>query len=613
MLKKYLFTATLLLPSLGIYAQQAKSTKFVFPPKGHVVVSEIQQDFYPELMSVEKPMPGGIPERKERYQPKKQMRSPLTPQNESLTDLGLGLNFNGNSFASATPCDNDLAISNDSKIISVVNSTLAYYRGDSTVSVTLGSSSFAAFTASLGLPHNEFDPKVVYDPNEDRFIVLCLNGFTDTTSSIILGFSQTNDPLGAWNLYTLPGNPLSNGLWTDYPMMALTENELFITVNLLYPDSSWQTGFNETIIWQLNKFNGYNNLPLNANLINNIQYAGKNIRNLCPVKGGSQLYGPDMYFLSNRNFEVQGDTFFLVHVLDTAGATGFGVTVTQLNSDADYFWAGDARQAAGHMLATNDSRVLGAFIENDKIQFVHNCMDTSTTFCAVYHGVISNVSTSPVVNGQLISDTLRDLGYPNISYAGSGASDHTAIITFDHTAPTVNPGVSAIKTDGNFNYSYIKKIVNGTSYVNVLMGTERWGDYMGSQRKYNATGEVWCAGYMGYIQGFNRWHRAYIAKLTVEAPPVSVAEPVYEDLHSTIYPNPSSDFITVDFELAQSTYLSFAIVDLQGKPVHLLMREYVKAGKNQFSFSVRDLAAGEYLFVIQNKQNIIHSRPIIKQ
>ncbi|MBL0052360.1 MAG: hypothetical protein IPP29_13025 [Bacteroidetes bacterium] len=45
-------------------------------------------------------------------------------------------------------------------------------------------------------------------------------------------------------------------MWTDFPMMALTNDELFITVNLLYPDSSWQTGFNETIIWQVNKHDG---------------------------------------------------------------------------------------------------------------------------------------------------------------------------------------------------------------------------------------------------------------------------------------------------------------------------------------------------------------------
>lgn len=595
---------------------QVNTRTFTINPKATVTVKDIKQDFYPELITVEKPMPGGIPQNKTRaYVKSGEVRSSETPQNETLLDLGLGLNFNANSFASATPCDNDIAISNTNKLVSVINSTYAVYDVSGTSPVTLGSGSLASFFTALGLPHDEFDPKVIYDPNEDKFILLCLNGYTDSTSSILVGFSATNDPLGAWNLYSIPGNPLDNGLWTDYPMTAMTNNELFITVNLLYPDSSWQTGFNETIIWQINKFNGYNNLPLNANLINNIQFSGKNIRNLCPVKGGSQLYGPDMYFLSNRNFETQGDTVFLVRVTDTIGAAGYAVNVQQLNSDADYFLAGDARQTGVHRLATNDSRILGAFIENGIIQYVQNSMDTNTTFCGIYHGVISNLSTTPTVHGQQLGDTLRDIGYPNISYAGNGVADQTALISFDHTAPTVNPGVSAIKTDGNGNYSYIRRIKDGSSYVNVLSSAlERWGDYSGSQRKYNTTNEVWCGGYLGYASGINRIHRAYIAQLFVDSP-VSATEietPTAEtDLN--VYPNPFEYFITVDFTINEAKYINFELLDISGKQVAVLMRERVKAGKNQFSFSVKDIPAGVYLFKASSGNEVIVTQKITRQ
>lgn len=618
-MNKIIFTLTIAIISTQLLAQSTIKTKsFTIKAGASVTVRDIKQDFAPELINIEKPVPGGIPKNPKLYQPKKtrgfEMRSSLTPQNESLTDVGLGLNFSGNSFAGSTPCDNDMAISANKTIISVVNSTLNFYDADSTAAVLLGFSSFSSFMAPLGLPNDEFDPKVIYDPNEDKFIVVCLNGFTDTTSSILVGFSQTNDPMGAWNLYSIPGNPLNNGLWTDYPIIAMTNNELFITVNLLYPDSSWQTGFNETIIWQMNKFNGYNNTALNANLITGIQYAGKNIRNLCPVKGGSQLYGPDMYFLSNRNFETQGDTFFLVHVLDTAGAAGFGVTVQMLNSNADYFMAGDARQTGSHTLATNDSRVLGAFYENDKIQFVHNSMDTNSTYCGIYHGIISNVSTTPTVMGQQISDTLRDLGYPNISYAGLNASDNAAIITFDHTAPTVYAGISAIKTDGNFNYSYIKKVKDGTSYVNVLGSLqERWGDYSGSQRFYGTPGEVWMAGYTGYASGINKYHRAWIGRLSVD-PALSDIKPLANEItEAAVFPNPMENIISVEFELNKSEYLTFDLVDLTGRRVQLLMREYVKAGKNKFSFSIADLASGTYVFTIKGKERLVSSTKVVKK
>jgi hypothetical protein len=76
----------------------------------------------------------------------------------------------------------------------------------------------------------------MYDPKADKFVLMCPVGFVDSTSKIIVGFSQTNDPNGNWNLYTLPGNPLNNNLWSDYPMISMTEKELFLSINLLYND-----------------------------------------------------------------------------------------------------------------------------------------------------------------------------------------------------------------------------------------------------------------------------------------------------------------------------------------------------------------------------------------
>ena len=210
---------------------------------------------------------------------------------------------------------------------------------------------------------------------------------------------QTNNPTGAWNLYSLPGNPKNNGLWTDYPMMSVSPTELFITVNLLYPDSSWQTGFVESLVWQLKTSDGYNGTTLQAAMHDSIFWNGKPIRNLCPARGGNAPYGPHQYFVSNRNFATNCDTVFLVKISDTLGAPGQTVSVTQLNSNANYSFPPDARQFATHKMATNDARNLGAIYENDILQYVHNTLDTSTGFCAVYHGVIQQVSSNPIVSG----------------------------------------------------------------------------------------------------------------------------------------------------------------------------------------------------------------------
>ncbi|MFI5202851.1 MAG: T9SS type A sorting domain-containing protein [Flavobacteriales bacterium] len=598
------------------YANAQTSTRtqtFSYERKSVVIPMQSGPDYAPELQCIEKPVPGGLSEKQGVYKTTHESNGQRA-QSTTLPPIVRGKHFYGNSFASATPNDNDMAISNGGKIISVINSTLFFYdtNGDS----TLGFQSYSNFTTSLGLIHDEFDPKVIYDPVEDRFITAVLNGFTDTTSDIILGFSQTNDPLGAWNLYTLPGNPLNNGLWTDYPMFALTDKELFVTVNLLYPDSSWQTGFVETIIWQLKKMDGFTGQALTSALHTNIEFNNRPIRNLCPTRGGSTIYGPDMYFVSNRNFQTQSDTFFLVRTTDTIGASGFAIEIKQMNANADYFLAGEARQSGTHMFATNDSRILGAFYENNQIQFAQNCLDTTTGFTAVYHGIVTNLgAANPTVTGQVVSDTLLDLGYPNIAYAGLNASDNSAVIGFDHTAPTVNAGCSAIKTDGNGNYTPILKIIDGTSYVNVLSGTERWGDYLGIQTRYNNPGEVWMAGYFGYQSGFQRLHRAYIGQIFADSIDFSSTpeNTIPEFSNLGLYPNPAENLVTVDFYLSKAHYLSFTIYDLQGRVISTLMREWVRPGKNQFTFQAGDMAPGTYILRITHQGEIMATKKFVRK
>ena len=82
---------------------------------------------------------------------------------------------------------------------------------------------------------NDYDPKVIYDPMEDRFVLIFLLGNAPPSTYIVTCFPETSDPTGDWNVYFLDGDPFSTGHWSDYPAIALSEEELFITINLLVP------------------------------------------------------------------------------------------------------------------------------------------------------------------------------------------------------------------------------------------------------------------------------------------------------------------------------------------------------------------------------------------
>ena len=138
-----------------------------------------------------------------------------------------------------------------------------------------------------------------------------LSGNTDLTNDIIVAFSETNDPTGNWNLYAIDGNPFDNGTWSDYPALGLSKNDFFITINLLITGESWQTGFDGSIVWQIDKESGFNGDELETELWSGITHESTLIRNMHPISGGSGLRD-SMYFISNRNFDLTNDTIFVI-------------------------------------------------------------------------------------------------------------------------------------------------------------------------------------------------------------------------------------------------------------------------------------------------------------
>ena len=607
----------LLCITVGSAQTNSNRKYYTHQKKATVNFTNITQDFSPSLLVKEMPKPGSgkivyynYPETKEKS--KLNQRTQTT-----LSSLNLGTNFFGNPYSSSTPTDNDIAISDSGIIVSVINTSILVYNTKTSVASPV--KSLAAFTTPVNNKHQEFDPKVMYDPKADKFVIMCPVGFVDSTSKIIVGFSQTNDPNGNWNLYTLPGNPLNNNLWSDYPMISMTEKELFLTINLLYNDSSWQTGFVETVIWQMKKDSGYAGLPLGSYLHHNINFNGKAIRNLCPAKGGSKLYTPNMYFVSNRNLASQNDTVFLVEVTDTIGATTNTVISKVLVTNQPYYFPPNGRQiSATQFLATNDCRNLGAFYENNKIQYVHNTNNPLNNQVTVYYGVIDNPqNASPTISGYIINNDTVDFAYPNISYAGLNNLDNTSIISFDHSSNKIFAGVSAIKADGIGNFSDVLRIKNGTNFVNVLAGNlERWGDYSGSQRQYNKPGIVWMSGYYGYnINLVNKnKHGAWIAQLSVDPNLITNTKDFGKnnDPPALIFPNPAQDIFNIDINLTQPEYLSFELYDENGKLIELLLKDWVKTKTNTFSFSLKDVSSGIYFLKITgNTTN--STKKIIKQ
>ncbi|HQQ92972.1 MAG TPA: T9SS type A sorting domain-containing protein [Bacteroidia bacterium] len=592
-----------------------KQNHFSLQKQASVRFDTISVDFKPALMVREMPKQGH--EKMVHYAPRPEHSEKTQAANSStLNSLALGISYFANPWSVSTPNDNDMAISDSGFVVSVINTNI-HMRNVATGSV-YPVKSLAAFTNPINANHQEFDPKVLYDPDRDRFILMCMVGFVDSTSKMIVGFSQSNDPSGAWNLYTIPGNPLNNNLWSDYPMIAITKKELFLSVNLLTNNSSWQTGFVETVVWQMKKDSGYAGLPLGTVLHSGIQFNGQPVRYLCPVKGGSQPHGPNMFFLSNRNFASQNDTVFLINITDTIAAPGGTITVGSLVTSQPYYFPPGGRQTiASQTLATNDARNMGAFYENGLIQYVHNTSNPLNNRVSVYYGLIANPGTaSASASGYILPNDSLDYAYPNISYAGSSSNDNRAILSFDHSSNLKFAGCSAILSDAAGNFSPFRSIATGTNYINLLSGNlERWGDYSGSQRRYKNPGEVWMSGYYAYrySSGYPYAHGAWVAQIFRDENMFTGLLPTqtHQVQEPRLYPNPADNLFSVEFELQSPEYLAFELFDASGRRVSLLFRDWVKVQQNTFSFSTENLSSGIYLLRISGSKTQIQKKVIV--
>lgn len=516
-------------------------------------------------------------------------------------------NFTANN-AQGTPNDNHIAISNDGKIVSVVNTNFRVYNETGT---QLQTKSLSLFANSLGLLASISDPRVVYDPTADRFIVVFFAGNTSLSTRIIVAFSQTNDPAGVWNLYALNGNPLNDTTWSDYPIVVISDKDLFMTFNNLEDGYDWKTGFRYSGIWQVDKQRGYNGDTLQYDFWHDIKYNGKPIWNVCAIHSGSAPTGPETYFLSVRPSDVSNDTVFLHTISNSLQSGNAQFSTKVLKTNVPYGLPPSGAQKDGQYLATNDARILDGFIENNKIQYVQNTVNPQNMMAAVYVGEVDNpASATPTVTGQIISKDTVDYGYPSITYMGNNAFDNRAMITCSFSSPDTFPGTCAFYKDAQGNISDMLIVKRGEDAVDVLGDTtERWGDYTGIQRKYNEPNTAWLAGSYVYP---SQAYRTWVAK--VVNPDSSVISSINTPTSYTevnVYPNPTAEKFTVDMELPEGNFTTFALYDNSGKLGKVLLEDKCEEGLNRFSFNTQYLATGVYYLRVTNRNALLHTSKIV--
>ena len=127
------------------------------------------------------------------------------------------------------PPDCDGAVG-PTKIMSGLNNNYRIFnKTDGSVVSTVGTATFWAGTGP-GINTSLTDPRTVYDPYNNRWIVCMISDFLTANSSIEIGVSQSSDPSGGWFLFRT--NVAMNSGSADFPILGFNKNWVVVTVNM---------------------------------------------------------------------------------------------------------------------------------------------------------------------------------------------------------------------------------------------------------------------------------------------------------------------------------------------------------------------------------------------
>ncbi|NOX87219.1 MAG: PKD domain-containing protein [Chlorobi bacterium] len=226
-----LLTLTLFLGAAGFcYAQPIKGTKNFTHKKVTVKISSLEQ------VKAESPPPVKVPN--------KNWKPPLlkVSEDEVIYKEPLGFRTTGiRTFREQSPAP-DTTIQGLGDPGNIIPPDVNGAAGPDHLMITLNTEvrimdkkGNDLFTTSLNnfwsaLPGSSatFDPKVLYDPYEQRWMIVTASGSNPVISRLFVGVSATSDPLGEWYMYWIDTDA-QNQAWFDYPSIGF--NKKWITVS----------------------------------------------------------------------------------------------------------------------------------------------------------------------------------------------------------------------------------------------------------------------------------------------------------------------------------------------------------------------------------------------
>lgn len=333
-----------------------------------------------------------------------------------------------------------------------------------------------------------FDPKVVYDPYQNRWIATVCTDARAANSSIILGVSQGSDPTGGWYYQKLDADA-NNTVWIDYPSLGFNKTWIAINVNI-YTNvpAAGKSGFRESRTYIFDKANAYTNGTTRTVISHDASWGGPIVPAITYDNTVSTLYAAQVWNSAYSNSTTAGAWRGQLKLYTITG-TGASPTYSEVtarpstaawsSTNAAANWAPQTNSTV--KIANGDGRMQSLVYRGGSLWAAHTAFYpyVNPTRSAIQWWQVTTAGTVEQV-GQ-IHDTsgVQFYAYPSISVNkfGDALLGYSSFST--NQFASANYAFRAFSDAPNtFRANGLLKAGLGVYYKQGTGGTvNRWGDY----------------------------------------------------------------------------------------------------------------------------------------
>ncbi len=227
--------------------------------------------------------------------------------------------------------------------------------------------------------------------------------------------------------------------------------------------------------------------------------------------------------------------------------------------------------------------------------------------CTACHG-----GTAVPVNDWITSDIPTDGYVPGMTYTVTATNKEADATRFGFEV-SPQDSIGTLMGDMLITDNVRTKLVGGTKYITYTengvegVGSLSWSfKWIAPQSTQDVT---FYGGFNSNFNGHKDGDKTYLSTLKVKRNKSTGISEISKIQAVKIYPNPTCDYILVNFEVQTACNIVVDIINVNGKQVSLLMDNMVNIGAFNKQFDIGTLAEGNYIVRI-NANGIVSTQRI---